>query len=111
MLQIFYVIEGAVECKVHRASFVLATGGMFMVPRGEFIYTIFEKKTFTPYFWPGNQYYIKNICEREVKIFFAQARKIEENDMEAMPGIISRASVGVRPNTAPRSVSHGGSPK
>jgi centromere protein C len=33
-LQIFYVIEGAVECKVHRASFVLATGGMFMVPRG-----------------------------------------------------------------------------
>lgn len=32
--QIFYVIEGAVTFKVHRTSFIIATGGMFMVPRG-----------------------------------------------------------------------------
>ncbi|KAF8495308.1 Mif2/CENP-C like-domain-containing protein [Gautieria morchelliformis] len=89
---IFYVIEGAVECKVHRASFVLATGGMFMVPR-------------------GNQYYIKNICKREVKIFFAQARKIEESDLEVMPEILSKASAPSRAQTAPRLTSHGVSPK
>ncbi len=32
--QIFYVIEGAVNLKIHNTSMVLATGGMFMVPRG-----------------------------------------------------------------------------
>lgn len=34
-LQIFYVIEGAVNLKIHDTSLVLATGGMFMVPRGK----------------------------------------------------------------------------
>lgn len=33
-MQIFYVIEGAVNLKVHETSLILATGGMFMVPRG-----------------------------------------------------------------------------
>ena len=33
--QIFYVIEGAVNFKIHETSMVVATGGMFMVPRGE----------------------------------------------------------------------------
>ncbi len=33
-LQIFYLIEGAVNLKIHRSSFVLATGGMFLIPRG-----------------------------------------------------------------------------
>jgi hypothetical protein len=37
ILQIFYLIEGAVQFKVHRSSFILATGGMFMVPRGKSI--------------------------------------------------------------------------
>jgi centromere protein C len=32
--QIFYVIEGAVNLRVHETSLILATGGMFMVPRG-----------------------------------------------------------------------------
>lgn len=33
--QVFYVIEGAVNLKVHDTSLILATGGMFMVPRGK----------------------------------------------------------------------------
>jgi quercetin dioxygenase-like cupin family protein len=33
--QVFYVIEGAVNLKVHETSLILATGGMFMVPRGD----------------------------------------------------------------------------
>ncbi|KAH9843121.1 Mif2/CENP-C like-domain-containing protein [Rhodofomes roseus] len=31
---VFYVIEGAVNLTVHKTSFILATGGMFLVPRG-----------------------------------------------------------------------------
>ena len=34
--QVFYVVEGAVNLKIHDTSLVLATGGMFMVPRGTF---------------------------------------------------------------------------
>ena len=33
--QIFYVIEGAVEAKIHQTRYVLAPGAMFMVPRGK----------------------------------------------------------------------------
>ena len=33
-IQIFYLIEGAVTFRVHRTSYVLTTGSMFMVPRG-----------------------------------------------------------------------------
>ena len=33
--QVFYVITGAVEVKVHRTSFVMGPGAMFLVPRGE----------------------------------------------------------------------------
>lgn len=77
---IFYVVEGAIECKVHRTSFVLATGGSFMVPR-------------------GNQYYIKNISSRDVKLFFAQARKVPANEV-ATPSIIRpRASTVPRAQT------------
>ena len=32
--QIFYVIEGAINLKVHNTTLVLATGAMFLVPRG-----------------------------------------------------------------------------
>lgn len=31
----FYVIEGAVNLKIHNTTLVLATGAMFMVPRGK----------------------------------------------------------------------------
>jgi len=85
---VFYVIEGAVQLKVHRSTYVLATGAMFMVPR-------------------ANQYYIKNICERDAKLFFAQARKVplpkEENRSSAtpkrplLPVHIQRASASVSP--------------
>ncbi|KAI0093782.1 Mif2/CENP-C like-domain-containing protein [Irpex rosettiformis] len=63
---IFYVLEGAVTFKVHRTSFVLATGGMFLVPR-------------------GNMYYIQNISDRDAKLFFAQARKVEAGEESRSP--------------------------
>ncbi|KAH9900941.1 Mif2/CENP-C like-domain-containing protein [Cubamyces lactineus] len=56
---VFYVIQGAVKFAVHKTNFVLSTGGMFMVPR-------------------GNVYNIQNICDRDAKLFFAQARKMPE---------------------------------
>ncbi|KAF9034417.1 hypothetical protein BDZ89DRAFT_1157975 [Hymenopellis radicata] len=52
---VFYVIEGAVNLKVHEASMVLATGAAFMVPR-------------------GNSYFIENVGKRDAKLFFSQAR-------------------------------------
>ncbi|KAI0256597.1 Mif2/CENP-C like-domain-containing protein [Lactifluus subvellereus] len=66
---VFYVIEGAVTFKVHESSYVLCTGGMILVPR-------------------GNTYYIENITERDAKLFFAQARRVsaeEENPPEVLP--------------------------
>lgn len=63
-MQVFYIIEGAVNFKVHEASYVLATGGMILVPR-------------------GNNYYIENICERDARLFFAQARKVIADEDEA----------------------------
>ncbi|KAF9014255.1 Mif2/CENP-C like-domain-containing protein [Cyathus striatus] len=54
---IFYVIEGAVNLKIHESSLLIATGGMFMVPR-------------------GNTYLIENVGVRTAKLFFTQARKI-----------------------------------
>jgi mannose-6-phosphate isomerase-like protein (cupin superfamily) len=32
--KVFYVISGAVQVQVHRTSFIMAPGAMFMVPRG-----------------------------------------------------------------------------
>ncbi|PFH48491.1 hypothetical protein AMATHDRAFT_65332 [Amanita thiersii Skay4041] len=60
---IFYVAEGAVNFKVHDTSYVLATGGMIMVPR-------------------GNTYFIENIAERDALLVFTQARKIAPNEIE-----------------------------
>ncbi|KAJ7456533.1 Mif2/CENP-C like-domain-containing protein [Mycena latifolia] len=58
---IFFVVQGAVKVVVGETEFILASGGMFMVPR-------------------GNSYYIENIAERDAKIFFTQARKMREED-------------------------------
>ncbi|THH12011.1 hypothetical protein EW145_g281 [Phellinidium pouzarii] len=58
---VFYLIEGAVQLKIHRTSFVLASGGMFLIPR-------------------GNTYYLENISKRPAKLFFAQARKVNAED-------------------------------
>ncbi|KAJ6519365.1 Mif2/CENP-C like-domain-containing protein [Mycena sanguinolenta] len=60
---IFYVVEGAVNVVVSDTNIVLATGGMFMVPR-------------------GNSYFIENIADRDAKLFFTQARKIREDEGE-----------------------------
>ncbi|KAJ3566820.1 hypothetical protein NP233_g6766 [Leucocoprinus birnbaumii] len=60
---IFYVIEGAVNFKVHEVSKVVGTGGMFIAPR-------------------GNTYFIENISTRSAKLFFTQARKVPKDDME-----------------------------
>ncbi|KAM5532924.1 hypothetical protein V8D89_013390 [Ganoderma adspersum] len=57
---VFYVIQGAVKVAVHQSSYIIATGGMFMVPR-------------------ENAYYIQNVCERDAKLFFAQGRKMAED--------------------------------
>ncbi|KAL4067832.1 Mif2/CENP-C like-domain-containing protein [Scleroderma yunnanense] len=54
---VFYVIEGAVSVVIHETTYVVATGGMFLVPR-------------------GNTYYVHNICERDARLFFTQARHV-----------------------------------
>lgn len=53
----FVVLKGAVQVMVHRARFVIAPGGMFLVPK-------------------GNTYNIRNVGHREARIFFAQARNL-----------------------------------
>ncbi|KAJ7453078.1 Mif2/CENP-C like-domain-containing protein [Mycena latifolia] len=58
---IFFVIEGAVNLKIYETSLVVASGGMFMVPR-------------------GNTYFIENIADRDAKLFFTQARKMREGE-------------------------------
>ncbi|KAI0053927.1 hypothetical protein FA95DRAFT_1551703 [Auriscalpium vulgare] len=85
---VFYVIEGAVTFKVHNSSYILCTGGMILVPR-------------------GNTYYIENIGKRDAKLFFAQARRVsaeEEGPPEVLPAEAApqprSSSVGQAPGTA-----------
>ncbi|KAJ7480183.1 Mif2/CENP-C like-domain-containing protein [Mycena galericulata] len=75
---IFYVVEGAVSVVIGETPIVLATGGMFMVPR-------------------NNSYLIENIAERDAKLFFTQARKIGTEEEEA--------AARERESAAPRGVS------
>ncbi|EIN07013.1 hypothetical protein PUNSTDRAFT_135711 [Punctularia strigosozonata HHB-11173 SS5] len=63
---IFYVIEGAVQIKVHRTSLILCSGGTVIVPR-------------------GNMYYIQNIANRDSKLFFTQARKMPTSTTDGPP--------------------------
>ncbi|KAG5643221.1 hypothetical protein DXG03_001344 [Asterophora parasitica] len=53
---VFIVLEGAVEATIHRTSYAVSTGGVFLVPR-------------------GNDYTIRNISSQPAKLFFTQARK------------------------------------
>jgi len=74
---VFYVIEGAVTFKVHESSYVLCSGGMILVPR-------------------GNTYYIQNIADRDAKLFFAQARRVsaeEEAPPEVLPAMDAESTV------------------
>lgn len=61
---VFYVIEGAVSVVIHETTYVVATGGMFLIPR-------------------GNTYYIHNVSERDVKLFFTQARHVAVDNSAA----------------------------
>jgi centromere protein C len=54
--------------KVHESSYILCTGGMILVPR-------------------GNTYYIENIGDRDAKLFFAQARRVSAEE-EAPPEVL-----------------------
>jgi hypothetical protein len=54
--------------KVHESSYILCTGGMILVPR-------------------GNTYYIENIADRDAKLFFAQARRVSAEE-EAPPEVL-----------------------
>ena len=76
--QVFYVIQGAVKVAVHQSSFIVATGGMFWIPRGESLPLVLSdvrsvdslhRDTST-----GNLYNIQNVCERDAKLFFTQVR-------------------------------------
>ncbi|KAF8801665.1 hypothetical protein BYT27DRAFT_7173908 [Phlegmacium glaucopus] len=85
---VFYVIEGAVNFKIYNTSSVVTTGGMFMVPR-------------------GNTYLIENVSNRDAKLFFAQARKVNMNmdelvaraeaaaDLQRRKSVVRSSSVGV----------------
>ncbi|WFD01002.1 mitotic fidelity of chromosome transmission- protein [Malassezia yamatoensis] len=53
----FVVFDGAVEVLVHRTKFMIAPGGMFCVPT-------------------NNTYNIRNVSDRDARIFFAQARNV-----------------------------------
>ncbi|WFD17733.1 mitotic fidelity of chromosome transmission- protein [Malassezia arunalokei] len=55
----FVVLRGVVQVMVHRTRFVIASGGMFLVPK-------------------GNTYHIRNVSQREVRLFFAQARLLTD---------------------------------
>ncbi|CAE6383466.1 unnamed protein product [Rhizoctonia solani] len=62
----FYCVSGAVEVKVHKSTFTIAPGGMFLAPR-------------------GNVYTIANISQRDAYIFFAQSRKVLDDSEEPPP--------------------------
>ncbi|OXG75366.1 centromere protein C [Cryptococcus neoformans A2-102-5] len=86
---VFYVIQGAVQVTIYRTSFVMAPGSQFLVPR-------------------GNDYCIENISpDKEAQLFFAQARKIRANEVDAdgvsesqagEAGLPSRKSMGTSQN-------------
>ncbi|KAJ7069471.1 Mif2/CENP-C like-domain-containing protein [Mycena amicta] len=73
---IFFVIAGAVNLKVCETTLIVATGGMFMIPR-------------------GNTYFIENIAERDAKLFFTQARKMREG--EAVDDVGANANATAAP--------------
>ncbi|KAG6809149.1 hypothetical protein H0H92_001399 [Tricholoma furcatifolium] len=79
---IFYIIQGAVNVKIHNTSLILATGASFIVPR-------------------GNSYFIENISERDTRLFFTQARKVVE-DYPTPLAPPRRSSVGASTQTQPQ---------
>ncbi|KAG9038977.1 hypothetical protein FRB95_013655 [Tulasnella sp. JGI-2019a] len=83
---IFYVAEGAVRVMINKTDFVITTGGMFMVPR-------------------GNMYLLENIGDRECKLFFALARKVTEKMIPSPHKATSArpsSALGDRPSRTPQ---------
>ena len=68
------VTEGCVEATIHRTSYTLASGGTFMVPRGQS--HLINDPLPSPPLIPGNNYSIKNTSSQHAKLFFCQARKV-----------------------------------
>ncbi|KAF9073220.1 Mif2/CENP-C like-domain-containing protein [Rhodocollybia butyracea] len=60
---IFHVVEGAVNVKIHDTAYIVVQGGSFMVPR-------------------GNVYFLENICERNVRLMFVQARELTAGEQD-----------------------------
>ncbi|KAI5479575.1 centromere protein C [Pseudohyphozyma bogoriensis] len=68
----FYCIEGSVSVQIHRSRFAIGPGGTFFVPR-------------------GNTYAISATSNRDVKLFFTQARRINVDvDGNAEPDVDPR---------------------
>ncbi|KAH7313239.1 Mif2/CENP-C like-domain-containing protein [Rhizoctonia solani] len=74
---VFYCVSGAVEVKIHKSTFTIAPGGMFLAPR-------------------GNVYTIANISQRDAYIFFAQSRKVLDDSDEPPPLPREKESLGVK---------------
>ncbi|CAE6420456.1 unnamed protein product [Rhizoctonia solani] len=74
---VFYCVSGAVEVKIHKSTFTIAPGGMFLAPR-------------------GNVYTIANISQRDAYIFFAQSRKVLDDSEEPPPLPREKESLGVK---------------
>ncbi|KAG2146205.1 Mif2/CENP-C like-domain-containing protein [Suillus clintonianus] len=81
---VFYVIEGAVAAVIHESQYIVATGGMFIVPR-------------------GNTYYIENISDRDAKVFFTQARQVSLDEDQQLDHISHSAP----PSSHPQRLSAG----
>ncbi|KAJ4482126.1 Mif2/CENP-C like-domain-containing protein [Lentinula aciculospora] len=81
----FYLIQGAINLKIHETSSILCTGAQFMVPR-------------------GNTYFIENIGDREAKLFFAQARQeptTEDSESPRKSNALPRTSSVTGPSKTP----------
>jgi hypothetical protein len=63
-----------VEVKLHRTVFVMGKGGMFVVPRGNI--AEFAKLIV------GNFYSLKNVGDKDCRLFFAQAVEQAPEDSE-----------------------------
>ncbi|KAK0463561.1 Mif2/CENP-C like-domain-containing protein [Desarmillaria tabescens] len=80
---IFYIIEGAINLRIHETSMILCAGAMFMVPR-------------------GNAYFIENIAERDAKLFFSQAREDTSSELSRPVSAGGRSSsAGARAGEPP----------
>ncbi|KAG1890829.1 Mif2/CENP-C like-domain-containing protein [Suillus subluteus] len=81
---VFYVIEGAVAAVIHESQYIVATGGMFIVPR-------------------GNTYYIENISDRDAQVFFTQARQVLSDEDQQLDHVSHSAP----PSSHPQRLSEG----